>query len=111
MSVTAARAEEARPHTRFTARAAILAVVVIGLLLYMVVPLKSYMAQRSHLQRLGHQEQVLEQQNAALRAQVAELHDPAYLERIARQCLGMVRPGEIAFVVVPKGGAASPPTC
>jgi cell division protein FtsL len=111
VSVAAARAEPARPRTRFTARAAILAVVVVGLLFYLVVPLKSYMAQRSHLRRVENQEQVLEQQNAALRAQVAELHDPAYLERIARQCLGMVRPGEIAFVVVPKGGKATPPSC
>jgi cell division protein FtsL len=111
MSVTAARAEGARPRTRFTARAAVLAVVVVALLFYLVVPLKSYMAQRSRLQRLEHQEQVLEQQNAVLQARVAELHDPAYLERIARQCLGMVRPGEIAFVVVPKGGTATPPSC
>ena len=111
MSVTAARAEEARPRTRFTARAAILAVVVVGLLFYLVVPLKSYLAQRSRLHRLEHQEQVLEHQNAVLQAQVAQLHDPGYLERIARQCLGMVRPGEIAFVVVPKGGTPSPPSC
>jgi hypothetical protein len=55
--------------TRFTARAAILAVVVVGLLFYLVVPLKSYMAQRSRLHRLEHQEQVLEHQNAVLQAQ------------------------------------------
>ena len=34
------------------------------------------------------------------------------LERIARECLGMVKPGEIAFVVVPKGGhTATPSDC
>jgi cell division protein FtsB len=37
------------------------------------------------------------------------LRDPGFLERLARQCLGMVKPGEVAFVVVPVQGAPAPP--
>jgi cell division protein FtsB len=100
-----------RPRTRFTPRAAVLAVIVVGLLFYLLVPLKTYMAQRSRLQDLTHQMQTLEQQNAALEAKVKQLKDPAYLERLARECLGMVKPGEIPFLIVPKGGAPPPRAC
>jgi cell division protein FtsL len=100
-----------RPRLRITPRAAILAVIVVALLISMVVPFRAYLAQRSRLAELERQTQQLEQQNARLQRRVEQLHDPAYLEQIARECLGMVRPGEIPFVVVPKGGAAAPAPC
>jgi cell division protein FtsB len=98
-------------RSRFTARGAILAIVVMALLLYLVVPLRTYMAQRNHLTQLERQTRVLEQQNGLLQQRIQQLHDPAYLERLARECLGMVRPGEIGFIVVPKGGESQPPNC
>ncbi len=105
--VTAARGG----RLRVTPRAAIQAVIVVALLISMVVPFRAYLAQRSQLAELERQTQILERQNADLRRQVDRLHDPAYLEQIARECLGMVRPGEIPFVVVPKGGTAAPDSC
>jgi len=69
------------------------------------------MAQRDHLGQLERQTKVLEQQNGMLQLKIQQLHDPAYLERIARECLGMVKPGEIGFIVVPKSGEAQPPDC
>jgi cell division protein FtsL len=100
-----------RPRLRITPRAAILAVIVVALLISMVVPFRAYLAQRSHLAELERQTQQLEHQNARLQRRVEQLHDPTYLEQIARECLGMVRPGEIPFVVVPKDGAAAPAPC
>jgi cell division protein FtsB len=41
----------------------------------------------------------LERQNADLRATINGLNDPAELERLARECLGMVGPGETALVI------------
>jgi cell division protein FtsB len=38
------------------------------------------------------------------------MRDPAYVERFARECLGMIKPGEIPFVVVPKHGKAGAPS-
>jgi len=96
---------------RLTPRAAILAVVVMVLLLYMMVPLRSYLEQRSRLAQLQRQSQVLQQQQADLLRQIAQLQDPNYLQRIARECLGLVRPGEIAFVIVPKSEPANLPGC
>ena len=48
---------------------------------------------------------------AELERRIADLNDPSTLERLARECLGMVNPGEIAFVPIPKGRAPTLPDC
>ena len=96
-----------RTRLRLTPRAAVLALVLAVLLLGLVVPLKTFLQQRGQLARLQQQERVLEQQNASLQTQVRRLHEPAYLEQLARQCLGMVRPGEIGFTLAGTGAQAS----
>ena len=100
----------ARKGGRITPRAALLALVVVALILYAAVPFKAYLAHRSRLEQVQRQTQALEAQNAALRTKAKQLRDPAYVERLAR-CEGMVRPGEISFVIVPRGGAPEPAAC
>jgi cell division protein FtsB len=113
MSSTTAGSQVRRHRVQFTPRAAILAVVITALLMYLVVPLRTYVAQRDQLNRLERQTQILEQQKARLESQVQQLKDPAYLEKIARECLGMVKKGEIGFIVVPEGsqGRVQPADC
>ena len=67
------------------------------------------MEQRAELAELERQAAALASQNQRLTDRAERLRDAAFLERLARQCLGMVRPGEVAFVVVPKEGAPAPP--
>jgi cell division protein FtsB len=93
----------ARRRSRPTPRAALLVVVVIALLFAATVPLRTYLSQRQQLTRLQHQTQLLEHQRQMLDKQIQQLHDPRYLEQLARACLGMVRPGEIHFAVTGKG--------
>ena len=100
-----------RRGTRFTPRAVMLALVVTALLLYLAVPIRAYVAQRQRLDQLQRQTQFLEQQNGKLEQQVKQLHDPAYIERVARECLGMVKKGEIGFIVVPRNGPPQPVDC
>ena len=88
-----------RDRPRLTGRAAALLVVIALLALLALVPTRQFLAQRGRIADLEAQAARLEEQNGALRAQIAELQDPAELERLARECLGMVRPGEIALVV------------
>ena len=102
-ATTAARTHVRRQRAQLTPRAALLAIVVTALLIYLFVPIRAYVAQRDKLNQLEHQTQILEQQKAKLERQVLMLNDPAYLERIARECLGMVKKGEIGFIVVPEG--------
>ena len=100
-----------RAAQRVTARAAILAVVVLSLLVAAVFPLRTYLAERSRIDQLTRQSQALDAQNAKLERHIRRLHDPRYIQRLARECLGMVKPGEIPFVVVPRGGGTKPPPC
>jgi cell division protein FtsB len=104
---SAAESAGVRPRSRFrfTPRAALLALLVTALSFYLLVPLRTYVAQRDRLNRLEQQTQVLEQLNAKLRRQIHRLDDPNYLERLARECLGMVKPDEIGFVITTKGGS------
>ena len=66
------------------------------------------------LRHMREQLQALERDNAALRQQAERLaqvidrlrNDPAYLERIAREERGMVRPGETILKFPPKDKAS-----
>ena len=111
---SAGRHEVARGHTsraRLTARAAALAVVVLTLLTIAVAPLRALIDQRNDLSQLEQQADELASRNARLEARIDRFNDPAYLEQLARECLGMVQPGETAFVMVPTRGAPLTPRC
>jgi cell division protein FtsB len=92
-----------------TARATILLAIMIGVLALSVAPARMYFEQQAELARFEHEAAVLQRKNDALAARAEQLRDHAFIERLARQCLGMVKPGEIAFVVVPTEGAPAPP--
>ena len=98
-----------RRGARLTARATILFSLVIGILVLSIAPAQMFFEQKAELARLERQAAALERTNDTLAARAEQLRDDAFLERLARQCLGMVKPGEIAFVVVPKEGAPAPP--
>ena len=109
---TTIRRRSARPRprrARLTARATILLVVLAGIMFLSVAPARMYFEQRAELAELERQAAALTARNQRLTDRAERLRDAAYLERLARQCLGMVRPGEVAFVVVPKEGAPAPP--
>jgi cell division protein FtsB len=98
-----------RRRARLTARATILLTLVIGVLALSVAPARMYFDQRAELARVERQAAALQRTNEALAARAEQLRDHSFLERLARQCLGMVKPGETAFVVVPREGAPAPP--
>ena len=76
-----------------------------------VAPLRSLIDGRNTLSQLERQAEDLERRNERLEARIEQLNDPTYLERLARECLGMVRPGETAFVMVPKHGPPPATRC
>jgi cell division protein FtsB len=96
---------------RATPRASILLFAVFLAVVFAVAPMRAYLHQRAELSDLQRQADLLERQNTALERRIADLNDPETLERLARECLGMVEPGEIAFVPIPKGRAPTPPDC
>jgi cell division protein FtsL len=98
-------------RARLSARGAVLLVLVMLLLVAAIGPVRSLLEERSSLAQLQQQAGQLETRNAELQAQVDRLNDPTYIEQLARECLGMVHAGEIAFRAIPKQGAPIPPRC
>ena len=87
-----------RETPRLTGRAAVLLVAVTLLVVMAMVPARQYLDQSARISELEERAAELEDRNGDLRAEIARLQDPAELERLARECLGMVDPGEVAFV-------------
>jgi cell division protein FtsB len=79
------------------------------MLVLSVAPAQMYFEQQAELARLERQAVALTETTDTLAARADQLRDHVHLERLARRCLGMVKPGEVAFVVVPKEGAPAPP--
>ncbi len=52
------------------------------------------------MQSLAQEREALRRQNAQLREEIRLLNTPEYIERIAREQLGLIRPGEIAVILV-----------
>jgi cell division protein FtsB len=77
-------------------------VAVSVLVLMAIVPARQLFAQQGRIAELDRQAIELETQNAELREEISALHDPVQLEELARACLGMVAPGEVAFVIAGK---------
>lgn len=50
--------------------------------------------------RLAGLKRSLQEQNAILREEMKLLYTPGYVEKIAREQLGLVKPGEIALLIV-----------
>ena len=92
-----------------TVRATILCTLVFGVLVLSIAPARMYLEQKAEVARLERQAAALGRTNERLVTRADKLRDHTFLERLARQCLGMVKPGEVAFVVVPKEGAPAPP--
>jgi cell division protein FtsB len=96
---------------RLSGRAIALLFLACAVMLLGIAPLRGYLDERGQLADLRHQATQLESENAKLQTRIDQLSDPTYLERLARECLGMVEPGETAFVIVPKHGKPTPPDC
>lgn len=87
----------------------IISLMVLGLLMAVAVAFGGSSLQVYRLKReaarLLMQKQNLIAQNAQLREEIKLLHTPGYIERIAREQLGLVKPGEVALLIVrPQAG-------
>jgi cell division protein FtsB len=109
MTVRAVAWERSRP--RLTGRAGFLLIVITFLGVFAAAPFREYLSERGHISELERKTQGMELANATLQADIVRLHDPREKERLARECLGMVQAGEIAFVTGPRNGDAGPPPC
>ncbi len=64
---------------------------------------------RREAAEMVRERELLRRQNVQLREEIRLLNTPEYIERIAREQLGLVRPGEIAIMLVRPTPAPTPP--
>ena len=96
-----------RDRPRLTGRAGALLVAVALLAMLALVSRRSCLEPRGPIADLERARLALQVQNALLRRDISNLHDPVELERLARECLGMVGPGETALIVPGAAGDRS----
>ena len=82
-------------------RLGVVALITAALALTGLGPARQAYQQRELMRQEQARLQELEERNAELRSRLERLKDPAYREKLAREQLGVVRPGETAYVVVP----------
>jgi cell division protein FtsB len=67
----------------------------------LIDPLEGYLAQRQRVAVLEQQAIALENENLRLERRVDDLDDPVTIELLARAQQGLVRPGEVPYVLTP----------
>lgn len=99
-SLLEARSTQDRPRSRFTARAAILLVVLAALTISFASSLRAYVAQRDHLQELRAGNEQLKDENSRMAEEISRWDDPSYQKAQAREQLGYMFPGERGYKVL-----------
>lgn len=81
--------------------------LVIFLLSYVAVTFSAQFSKLAAMQRsvtsMQREVQELREKNAALREEIRLLQNDTYIEKTAREKLGLVKPGETRVVAVPAG--------
>lgn len=84
-------------------RGAVILTLIIVLVMSALYPVRQYITQKSNVRALIAEQGELTARIAELRHQQGLLLSDDEIERIARENLGMVRPGEVSFAILPDG--------
>ncbi|MDD4335317.1 MAG: septum formation initiator family protein [Desulfotomaculaceae bacterium] len=100
--------KKARPRKSFNfSRSRLPAVVLSFLLVYLVVSFCSQFSKLSSMQRdvrnIQQQVQEMQQKNVTLREDLRLAQSDAYIEKTAREKIGLMKPGETRIVTVVQG--------
>jgi cell division protein FtsB len=98
----------AQRRSRFTGRAAVLALVLCSLVVALAYPTRQYIAQRARIAEQRHQVEDARRRVERLREEKARWRDPAYVKAQAREHLHYVMPGETGYTVL--GSPATGPS-
>jgi cell division protein FtsB len=91
-------------------RLAVAFVFFVGFLFAAVFPTRTYLAQRGEITRAAQRLALLKKENGTLEATANRLQRDDEIERIARERLGLVKPGEEAYAVLPSPGRPGDPS-
>ncbi len=88
-------------NTLLGQRKLIVFITVIAGMFILYFPARALVTQRGRIDALEERRAALRAENRRLSMQAERLSDPAELEVLARERLGLVRPGERAYFVEP----------
>jgi cell division protein FtsB len=91
-----------------TTRAAVLGLVVCGLVVSAALPLREFLSQRSQISSARERNAQQQARVDALEKQLKQWQDPAYVKAQARERLHFVLPGEYSYVVLGPSTAPAP---
>jgi cell division protein FtsB len=94
------QADQAAARTRYTSRAAVLALLVCAIALTLAYPIREYIAEHRQIAQLEAESAQLAARMRALKAQQRALASPVYIEQQARDQLHMCFPTQTCYVVV-----------
>ena len=84
--------------------------LVLGLVGAMAIePTRQLLEQRRRMRAASHDLQQLNESNRRLHRRIERLKDPDYVDQLARAQSGLVRPGEIPYVVMPPSRRSAGP--
>ncbi|MFD1832631.1 septum formation initiator family protein [Streptomyces desertarenae] len=89
-------------RSRLTGRAALLVLVLCSLVVALAYPTRQYLSQRAEIAEQRRLVEELRKRVEDKRDEKARWQDPAYVERMAREHLLYVRPGEVGYLL-PEG--------
>jgi cell division protein FtsB len=92
---------------RISGRAAALGVLLLTLTLAYAYPVRVFLAQQAQIDQLRAAQDAQRQRIESLKQQIARWNDPNYVIMQARTRLGLVRKGELLFVVQPDPSATN----
>lgn len=100
-----------RPRIRFPRIGVAPQIVAVGLILVMVgamaiVPTRQLIEQQRRIEAMGSDLSQIERSNSRLEARIERLKNPDFIEQRAREQMGLVRPGETSYLVLPPSRSA-----
>ena len=99
----ARRRPQPAERTRFTSRAAVLAVVICAIALSLAYPVREYIAQARQIDGLLAPRRVMLSQLRALQTEQQRLRNPGYVEQLAMDRLHFCLTGQTCYVIIGTG--------
>ncbi len=90
-------------------RLGLLAIVIGALAVTGIAPAQQMYDQKQLIETEKQKLAALTERNQTLQDRLDRSKDPAYMEKLAREQLGLVRPGETSYVVIPGPALPAPP--
>ena len=93
------RSPAPQPRVVYTPRAIVVGIAVVAVLMLVAVPARQWLTQRAEIARVESERAAAQQRVDELNSQRRSFDDPKTIERLARERLHFVYPGEVGVLL------------